>query len=493
MSRLLFSCLLATLFASGASGQVLFSYEDLDPGAASIVGNGLSITGVDDGGRTGVGLVDVSSATSTFMSLQTDPTTIDVSSFIGKQFAGFAETLIPFGTTLNTGDSIFLQIDYFNEGVGIDPMNGDTFERFTAGFFGATAPQNEWLELSSTGTIPAMTAAGDAVDRVNASVVFTDGGFGGTPNDSGGGTFSLIDNFSFTISEPPPPDPIFYQNDAPDDTVTVSNAFIEAAVDPLDASNDVGLISLGGAAPFANINSGGTADSASFAGEKFRAAFDYLVPADTAFQDGQDTFWVQIGFFDPISEAVFGGGNSDSGGFPGIAAVADGTWRTIEITGVIPPDTMGAAFSIVMSDNGFTNGVADTFGDVMFVDNLIFEAIDRLPGDFNDDGVVDAADYTVWRDNLGTTAPTSPFEYRDATNFDGEAAISHNGDGMNGVDMGDYLVWRNNFGATASGGGSLASASVPEPSALGLLLCGSVVAASRRRWGRPSSRDAAAH
>src|SRR4029077_666443 len=30
-------------------------------------------------------------------------------------------------------------------------------------------------------------------------------------------------------------------------------------------------------------------------------------------------------------------------------------------------------------------------------------AVGGLPGDFNNDGIVDAADYTVWRDHLGSS------------------------------------------------------------------------------------------
>lgn len=72
-----------------------------------------------------------------------------------------------------------------------------------------------------------------------------------------------------------------------------------------------------------------------------------------------------------------------------------------------------------------------------------------LAGDFNADGKVDAADYTRWRDNLG--APT-------------EAGINNNGDG-GGVTASDYAFWKARFGNTA-GSGSLAAASVPEPTSL---------------------------
>ncbi|WP_442483740.1 beta strand repeat-containing protein [Aeoliella sp. SH292] len=70
-----------------------------------------------------------------------------------------------------------------------------------------------------------------------------------------------------------------------------------------------------------------------------------------------------------------------------------------------------------------------------------------LPGDFNDDGVVNLADYTVWRDNLG--APN-------------ELALNGNGNNSGSVDAGDYNLWKSSFGS----GGSLATVDthqVPEP------------------------------
>lgn len=87
-----------------------------------------------------------------------------------------------------------------------------------------------------------------------------------------------------------------------------------------------------------------------------------------------------------------------------------------------------------------------------------------LPGDFNGDFVVDAADYTVWRDNLGLA--------------EGDL-LNGNGDGGT-VTQSDYLVWKNNFGQSLLGSGS--SASVPEPSSAlcGLMLLGLVAAARRR-------------
>jgi hypothetical protein len=78
--------------------------------------------------------------------------------------------------------------------------------------------------------------------------------------------------------------------------------------------------------------------------------------------------------------------------------------------------------------------------------------IPTLPGDFNGDLVVNAADYTVWRNNLG--APT-------------DDALNGAGDGHPGIDAGDYTLWKNSFG-TGSGAASLVASSqtVPEPSSI---------------------------
>jgi autotransporter-associated beta strand protein len=71
-------------------------------------------------------------------------------------------------------------------------------------------------------------------------------------------------------------------------------------------------------------------------------------------------------------------------------------------------------------------------------------------GDYNGDNVVDAADYTRWRDNLGGLGST--LLNRDPVNGTGVVAQA------------DYDSWKANFGATFPGaGGGLGSAAVPEP------------------------------
>ncbi len=92
-------------------------------------------------------------------------------------------------------------------------------------------------------------------------------------------------------------------------------------------------------------------------------------------------------------------------------------------------------------------------GNFRFIELVDVPGLQVLPGEFNDDGVVNLADYTVWRDNLGR-----PDETR----------LNGGGDGLNGVDAGDYLVWKDNFGPAGTAG-IAAQATVPEPQAIALL------------------------
>ncbi|WP_145286957.1 hypothetical protein [Pirellulimonas nuda] len=79
-----------------------------------------------------------------------------------------------------------------------------------------------------------------------------------------------------------------------------------------------------------------------------------------------------------------------------------------------------------------------------------------LAGDYNNDGAVDAADYAVWRDNLGAPAGTL-----------------QNDPNSSAIGQAQYDTWKANFGLPAgSGQGSAANTPVPEPSAGILLMMG---------------------
>ena len=84
-----------------------------------------------------------------------------------------------------------------------------------------------------------------------------------------------------------------------------------------------------------------------------------------------------------------------------------------------------------------------------------------LYGDYNQNNVVDAADYNVWRDHLGAAFALA--------NEDPSASPGF-------VDMDDYEVWMQNFGQTLPTGGASGVAgsngAVPEPGAWMLLVVG---------------------
>jgi hypothetical protein len=95
---------------------------------------------------------------------------------------------------------------------------------------------------------------------------------------------------------------------------------------------------------------------------------------------------------------------------------------------------------------------ADAIYDLSFTSNSVLLSIETgtgLAGDYDDNGVVDAADYTIFRDNLGGDS----------------AVLNGNGSGAMTVVPEDYLRWKSNFGNSANG----AAVAVPEPSCIVLL------------------------
>jgi len=76
----------------------------------------------------------------------------------------------------------------------------------------------------------------------------------------------------------------------------------------------------------------------------------------------------------------------------------------------------------------------------LFLDN-------RVPGDFNSSGVVDAADYVVWRKTIGQLG----------------TGLAADANRDNSVTTADFDIWRSHLGQTGSGGGADAVMVIPEP------------------------------
>lgn len=88
-------------------------------------------------------------------------------------------------------------------------------------------------------------------------------------------------------------------------------------------------------------------------------------------------------------------------------------------------------------------------------DQALDELFALLPGDYNNDGLVNLADFMVWRDTLGSVGN----------------GLAADGNGSGAVDGGDYDVWKQHFGTpTAASAVIDTAAAVPEPNTFVLIL-----------------------
>jgi hypothetical protein len=125
---------------------------------------------------------------------------------------------------------------------------------------------------------------------------------------------------------------------------------------------------------------------------------------------------------------------------------------------------LGDEFLLIASDGGitgqFTAAVLPSLGSQLqwqldATASQLALAVE-LEGDFNRDGIVNAADYIVWRNSDGQSGALLPAD----------------ADADGSVGAGDYERWRANFGLTAAGLGTGLAAAVPEPGTLMLFLVG---------------------
>ena len=156
----------------------------------------------------------------------------------------------------------------------------------------------------------------------------------------------------------------------------------------------------------------------------------------------------------------------------------------LQVTGAV---TLSGTLSVVLA-NSFTpsagndfniidgNSISGTFSTIqvpalaagltwntshLYTTGVLSVVSAGLPGDYNYNGTVDAADYTIWRDHLGQSFPLS--------NENPAAATP----GV--VDAEDYAFWKSHFGESlGSGSGATANATVPEPATLVLLMLAAI-------------------
>jgi hypothetical protein len=166
-----------------------------------------------------------------------------------------------------------------------------------------------------------------------------------------------------------------------------------------------------------------------------------------------------------------GGALVDLGNFATTGSETEGALAAINpatLTTLVQGMGSNNLLTILISTAGSTNGqwrvltkeasqsefgaISGAVGD--FAPFLKFDtgSVVGLPGDYNENEAVDAADYTTWRDRLGDSA-----------------ALPN--DDTAGVGTDDYDRWKTNFGTTGPGSAGVAlGASVPEPATWLLLL-----------------------
>lgn len=190
-------------------------------------------------------------------------------------------------------------------------------------------------------------------------------------------------------------------------------------------------------------------------------------------------------------------------GRPVATSLVTDEWRLVETTLVVDDDplddTIGWTIGPTGGEEQFTVADVEEIRGVMFfgdflatdltnggsilVDNIMMEVFADeatmnatpnpntapvemmgLRGDYNHNDIIDAADYTVWRDAL-----------------EGDGVLTNDDDGM--ADNGDFTYWRDHFGETmGSGAGAGSAAAVPEPGCFVLLVMASAgMALARRR------------
>jgi hypothetical protein len=123
-----------------------------------------------------------------------------------------------------------------------------------------------------------------------------------------------------------------------------------------------------------------------------------------------------------------------------------------------------------MSPTGALGAAQAGTGRIYAIRSLVGE----LPGDYNVNGLVDAADYVLWRDTQGSMSQ-----------------LAADGDRSGAVDAADYNVWRQNFGLTSASAAAVGQASrrvlAPEPDTIILALFG-VSLHTSTRWRKKSRK-----
>lgn len=123
-----------------------------------------------------------------------------------------------------------------------------------------------------------------------------------------------------------------------------------------------------------------------------------------------------------------------------------GTVPLFTQTGAALTGTAGFAITSLRV-SAYGTGSSATGVKEFFFDNLKITGIASIDGDYNNNGIVDAADYVLWRKTRGQTG----------------SGLAADGNKDNRIDAADYNVWKANFGLTLQFAANGPVVVVPEP------------------------------
>jgi hypothetical protein len=159
--------------------------------------------------------------------------------------------------------------------------------------------------------------------------------------------------------------------------------------------------------------------------------------------------------------------NANGGSLASTAAIADNETpflRFSDTTSFSPKSHVNVAMNVFLTGLVATDDLALN----SFTQRFAQTGLPGQPGDYNDDGTVNAADYTVYRNRKSAIGGTT---------------LVNEGLTLGNVTIEDYEFWKDHYGEPGNQGAGLPEgASVPEPATMVLLIFAGAGLCVRRRW-----------
>ena len=186
-------------------------------------------------------------------------------------------------------------------------------------------------------------------------------------------------------------------------------------------------------------------------GDQVTAAVEAFVRSQDSIAGTDNRVYLKVEFYTEFG-AQYGSAQmiSEHGIVIADGSVQEDVWLPHSVDVVAPAGAAEARMAIVFEQPSLANGA-------VHIDSTSFNVATPTAalGDFNGDGMINAADYTLWRDNYGTTG------HRQAADANGDSLI----------DQQDYDVWASNYGTLQP------ATALPEP-ASGLVCCSALITMS---------------